>query len=150
MSGFVISAISAAAAVTMYAETSLSAGSEQSLPRDARVAGGSLMIVGGGAVTPEIRRQFVELAGGTHARIVLIPGTDPPPGGEQSLLSPWRSSGALSIVVLNAKDRETANDSAFCLPLKQATGVWFGGGYQELLAERYVDTAVQDCLHELL
>jgi cyanophycinase len=117
---------------------------------DARVAGGSLMIVGGGAVTPAIRKRFVEQAGGPNARIVLIPGTDPTPEGRQQLLSPWRSSGIASIVLIDARDRAMANDPTFCAPLKQATGVWFGGGYQALLAERYVDTAVQDCLHELL
>lgn len=117
---------------------------------DARVAGGSLMIVGGGAVTPDIRRRFVELAGGPHARIVVIPGSDPAPDGEQRLLSPWRSSGVSSIVVLNAKNREMADDPEFCTPLKQASGVWFGGGDQALLADRYVDTLAQACLHDLL
>ncbi len=43
-----------------------------------------------------------------------------------------------------------ANDPAFCAPLEQATGVWFGGGYQSLLADRYVDTTVQKCLHDVL
>jgi cyanophycinase len=123
---------------------------EEPEPIDARVAGGAVMIVGGGAVTPEIRKRFVELAGGVHAHIVLIPGYDPGPDGEESLLSPWRSSGMDSICLLNARDRAMANDPAFCAPLKQATGVWFGGGFQSFLAERYVDTAVQDCLHDLL
>jgi cyanophycinase len=117
---------------------------------DGRVPGGSLMIVGGGAVTSAIRRQFVELAGGPHARIVLIPGSDPGPDGIQDLLSPSKSSGSASVVLINARDRETANDPAFCAPLKEATGVWFGGGYQALLAERYVDTTVQQCLHDVL
>jgi len=108
------------------------------------------MIVGGGAVTPDIRRRFVELAGGPEARIVLIPGSSPGPEGKQELLSPWRSSGVASIVVLSAMNRAIADDPEFCKPLQQATGVWFGGGYQALLAERYVDTAVQSCLHELL
>jgi cyanophycinase len=119
-------------------------------PLDARVAGGSLMIVGGGAVTPEIRKSFVELAGGVQARIVLIPGSDPEPEAEQKLLSPWHAAGVLSIVLMNAKNRSLANDAAFCAPLNEATGVWFGGGYQSLLAERYVDTAVQKCLHDVL
>lgn len=117
---------------------------------DARVAGGSLMIVGGGAVTPEIRRQFVELAGGPLARIIVIPGNDPPAGCETQCLSSWQTCGALSVIVLNAHDRAMANDPAFCTPLREATGVWFGGGYQALLAERYVDTAVQEELHKLL
>jgi cyanophycinase len=122
----------------------------QQAPVDARVAGGSLMIVGGGAVTPAIRREFVELAGGREARIVLIPASDLSPGGEERLLSPWQSSGAASVTILNARDRQMADDPAFCAPLKEATGVWFGGGYQALLAERYVDTLVQDELHRLL
>lgn len=117
---------------------------------DARVSGGSLMIVGGGRVTPDIRKQFIELAGGTRAQIVLIPGSDPSPQGAADLLAPWKSRGVSSVVLLNAKDRTTANDPAFCEPLTQATGVWFGGGYQSLLADRYVDTTVQKCLHDLL
>jgi cyanophycinase len=108
------------------------------------------MIVGGGAVTPEIRKRFVELAGGASAQIVLIPSYDPGPDGDEALLSPWRASGIASIILLNARDRSMANDPGFCAPLKQATGVWFGGGFQSYLAERYVDTAFQDCLHDLL
>ncbi|HEY2252985.1 MAG TPA: hypothetical protein VGH74_18060, partial [Planctomycetaceae bacterium] len=117
---------------------------------DARVKGGSLMIVGGGRVTPDIRQQFIELAGGATARIVLIPGSDPSPEGEQQLLAPWQARGIAAVVLLNAKDRAMANDPAFCEPLMQATGVWFGGGYQSLLADRYVDTTVQKCLHDVL
>jgi cyanophycinase len=117
---------------------------------DGRVPGGSLMIVGGGAVTGEIRRQFITLAGGANARIVLIPGSDPGPDGVEALLSPWKASGVSSVVLINARDRATANDPQFCEPLRQATGVWFGGGYQGLLADRYVDTTVQQCLHDVL
>ena len=123
---------------------------EQDPPMDARVSGGAVMIVGGGAVTPEIRKRFVELAGGPSSRIVIIPGYDPQPDGEKSILSPWRASGMASVTLLNARDRSMANNPAFYAPLKQATGVWFGGGFQSYLAERYVDTAIQNCLHELL
>lgn len=117
---------------------------------DGRVLGGSLMIVGGGTVNSDIRTQFIELAGGSSARIVLIPGTDPTPEGEQQLLNPWRSRGIASVVLLNAKNLAMANDPEFCAPLADATGVWFGGGYQSLLAERYVDSAVQKNLHKVL
>jgi cyanophycinase len=123
---------------------------EQPQFADARVAGGSLMIVGGGAVTPDIRKQFIELAGGVDAQIVLIPGSDPTPEGEQQLLSPWLKCGVSSVVLFNAKNRSLANDASFCAPFARATGVWFGGGYQSLLAERYVDTLVQRCLHDVL
>ncbi len=36
-------------------------------------ARGSLVIVGGGTVVPEIKKRFVELAGGADANFVLIP-----------------------------------------------------------------------------
>jgi cyanophycinase len=117
---------------------------------DARVPGGSLVLAGGGCVTSEIRRRFVELAGGAEARIVVIPATDPPAAEVEKWLAPWRAVGARSVEFCDARDRRTANDPQFCAPLKRATGVWFSGGYQELLADRYVDTLVQQCLHELL
>lgn len=117
---------------------------------DGRVPGGSLVIAGGGYVTPETRANFIKLAGGPEARIVVIPASDPAPGDEEKWLDPWRNSGAPVVELCNAHDKTTANDPQFCAPLRRATGVWFSGGYQELLAERYVDTAVQQCLHDVL
>ena len=117
---------------------------------DGRIPGGSLVIAGGGCVTSDVRERFVELAGGPEARIVVIPASDPQPEDECQWLDPWRSLGVLSVEFCNARDRAMANDPAFCAPLQRATGVWFSGGYQELLAKRYVDTAVETCLHELL
>ena len=117
---------------------------------DHRVAGGSLVIAGGGYVSPEVRARFVELAGGPNAQIVVIPATDPDPGDEDKWLAPWRGVGALHVQFCNAHDRATANSKQFCANLARATGVWFSGGYQAILADRYVDTAVQKCLHDVL
>lgn len=117
---------------------------------DARVTGGSLMIGGGGMVPREIRRQFVELAGGTRARIVVIPASNPRPGDEERWLAPFRAIGPESVVLLHAADRAQADDARFRAPLREATGVWFGGGNQALLAERYVDTGVEADLHGVL
>jgi len=117
---------------------------------DGRIPGGSIVVAGGGCVTVEIRQRFFELAGGSKARIVVIPATDPAPGTEESWLAPWRKVGATHVELCNAPDRATANTAEFCAALSQATGVWFSGGYQDFLAERYVDTAVQKCLHEVL
>jgi cyanophycinase len=114
------------------------------------VHGGALVIAGGGCVTAETRDRFVALAGGSNSRIVVIPAVDPVKGHEDDWLEPWRRHGAGSVELLNAKDRPFANDPAFCAPLKRATGVWISGGYQSLLAERYVDTAVEDGLREVL
>ena len=117
---------------------------------DCRIPGGSLVIAGGGYVSPEIRQRFIELAGGTNARIVVIPATDPAVGTEDTWVDPWRKLGVTHVELCNAHDRATANTARFCAALSRATGVWFSGGYQEMLASRYVDTAVQTSLHEVL
>jgi len=117
---------------------------------DGRVPGGALVIAGGGYVTPEIRQRFFELAGGEDARIVVIPAVAPAPGTEESWLAPWRKVGATHVELCSAPDRATANSAEFCTALDRATGVWFSGGYQDYLATRYVDTAVQKSLHEVL
>jgi cyanophycinase len=117
---------------------------------DGRIQGGALVIAGGGYVTPEIRQRFFELAGGQKARIVVIPAVEPAPGTEDTWLAPWRKAGATHVELCNAHDRATANSPEFCAALNQATGVWFSGGYQDFLATRYVDTTVQQCLHDVL
>lgn len=117
---------------------------------DHRIPGGSLVVAGGGYVSPEVRERFIDLAGGPESRIVVIPATDPTPGDEEAWLAPWRSAGASHVQLLNAHNRATANDPDFYAALIRATGVWFSGGYQDLLADRYVDTAVQKCLQGVL
>ena len=71
-------------------------------------------------------------------------------GEEEKWLTPWRNVGCSNVTMLNAHDRAAANSAEFCGVLSQATGVWFSGGYQDFLADRYVDTAVQTCLHDVL
>ena len=39
---------------------------------EVEVVGGSLVIVGGGGMTPKMSRKFVELAGGPEASIVFV------------------------------------------------------------------------------
>jgi len=138
------------AAIVLQQARSMALLDDQAILFDARVTGGSLMIVGGGMVPREIRRRFVELAGGSKARIVVIPASDPQPGDEDRWLAPIRAIGPASVVLLHAGDRAVADDTEFRAPLREATGVWFGGGNQAMLAERYVDTPVESDLRDLL
>lgn len=126
------------------------AGQPAHVLRDGRVPGGSLVIAGGGYVSPEIRERFIELAGGPDAYLVVIPASDPAPGEEVKWLAPWRTCGAPHVELCNAPNRDVANSAQFCAALRHATGVWFSGGYQALLADRYVDTTVQQLLHDVL
>lgn len=115
-------------------------------------ARGTLIVAGGGKLTPEIWDRFVELAGGDDARIVVIPGAS----GNDSFPSDWggleplRNSGATNITVLHTRDRAVADDEQFVAPLKTATGVWIPGGRQWRLTDAYLDTRTHAELTALL
>jgi cyanophycinase len=105
-------------------------------------ARGTLMVVGGGTIGPDIMRKFVEAAGGSNARIVVIPTA-----GEQdtfprdwSGLRPFRAAGARSVIVLHTRDASLADTEAFVRPIREATGVWFPGGRQWRLVDAYLNT----------
>lgn len=106
---------------------------------------GSLVICGGGELPPAIHQEFLQLAGGSRARIVVIPtATERADSREyiKSLRKDWPGA-----TVLHTRDRKTANDPAFVASLRDATGVWITGGDQVRLTDAYLHTAVH---HELL
>lgn len=114
---------------------------------------GALVIVGGGALrdTPILRR-FIALAGGPSAPIVIIPTAREPEGdsrfpGDLQLLM---EAGALRLHVLHTRDRAVADSESFATPLREAAGVWFGGGRQWRLADAYLHTRTHDALRGVL
>lgn len=117
-----------------------------------RPNGGTLIISGGGGVPDAVRARFYELAGGTQARIVLIPTAsiyaDEP--RIQASLDPWKKFNMTSLRMLHTRNREEADNPDFIKPLLEATGVWIGGGRQKLLSEAYVGTEVERQLMALL
>jgi cyanophycinase len=119
-----------------------------SLPR----AGGALVICGGGALPSEVGDRFVELAGGSKARIVVIPTAHA--AADTSLptneIEMWKKRGVASVLTFHTRSKDQANDSAYIKPLTEATGVWFTGGRQNLLTEAYLDTEVERQLKALL
>lgn len=112
--------------------------------------GGTLLIAGGGPLSHNVRQQFIELAGGQAARIVVIPAVS----FDESMISQYREGwlqfGVNSVDVLCADSRAQADDPEFSQILDQATGVWLGGGTQSWLADCYGRTRVESRLKELL
>ena len=113
---------------------------------------GSLVIVGGAMRDPAIIERFIQLAGGPHAPIVVIPTA----GGGETYdqhypgLRSFRDAGATDLTVLHTTDRDEANSEAFVGPLRRARGVWFPGGRQWRLADAYLDTRTHDELRGVL
>ena len=115
-------------------------------------ANGAVMVAGGGRLGPEIWERFVELAGGSNARIVIIPtaGTEEEfPEGWPGFL-PFQEAGAHNLRVLHTRNRDEADSESFAQVLRQATGVWIPGGRQWRLVDSYLNTRVHDELRALL
>jgi cyanophycinase len=114
--------------------------------------GGSVLLVGGGVLPDTVRDRFLELAGGKQARIVVIPTASAKADGVQvpKSYAYWKAQNAASVVLLNARRREDADDPIFVQPLREATGVWLGGGDQSRLTAVYRGTAVERELRNLV
>lgn len=108
-------------------------------------ASGTLFIVGGGLRDPTVVRQFMDLAGGPDAPIVIVPtaGDDDTYAQDYPGTQQFRDVGARKITVLHTRDRKVADTDAFVTPLKTARGVFFQGGRQWRLADSYLGTKTQ-------
>jgi cyanophycinase len=115
---------------------------------------GALVICGGGRLPESARQEFVKLAGGPKAKIVVIPtasgDADGPPTALAEFLEPWTRRGVASAVLLHTRSRARADESGFTRPLEEATGVWFSGGDQSRVTDAYLGTAVERALHGVL
>jgi cyanophycinase len=106
---------------------------------------GELFAAGGGHLAPRLYRRFVILAGGSRARIVVIPTAETETGfpDAQIVINALRDAGAGTLTILHTRDRARANDSTFVIPLRTATGVWITGGRQYRLVDAYLGTLTQ-------
>jgi cyanophycinase len=103
---------------------------------------GAIMAAGGGELGLEVYEEFVKLAGGSEARIVLIPTA----GARYGSLDGWkaieelRQAGVEHMEILHTRSSDVAELESFSAPLREATGVWFSGGRQYRLVDVYLNT----------
>lgn len=113
---------------------------------------GTVVVVGGGAVGPEILTRFIEAAGGPDALIIDVPTA----GGDSTYPSNWRgmnalkAAGARNVQVLHTIDKKVADSDQFAAPLARAGGVWFEGGRQWHLVDSYAGTKTERGFHDVL
>jgi cyanophycinase len=111
-----------------------------------------LVLDGGPEASGPVAGRFVELAGGSEARIVVIPSA----GGEEfardpaTLESYRKLFGAGRCTVLHTTDRSVADRADFVAPLRDATGVWMSGGTMSTLPDVYWHTATERELRAVL
>jgi cyanophycinase len=113
---------------------------------------GAVLVVGGGALGPEVLGNFIKLAGGPDALIVDVPTA----GGDSVYPADWqgtrslREAGAKHIVVLHTIDKKLADTDSFAAVLSRAGGVWFEGGRQWHLVDSYAGTKTEKAFHDVL
>ena len=127
-----------AGVVLLSVVTSLTA-APADLPLPPRGLGGSLVICGGGPLPEPIVEEFLKLAGGQSARLVVIPtaAASVEEGDAAEALKTWTARGVTSVRLLHTRSREMADSPDFVAPLGEATAVWIGGGDQKRLADAY-------------
>jgi len=114
---------------------------------------GSLIIIGGGQIPPEIWAKFTELAGGADkANIVVITAAsgDSAAYNTKSVDLVKRETKIKNVTLLHTNDLAEANSEKFIAPLKKATGVFFVGGRQWRIADSYLNTLTHKAFFEVL
>ncbi|MEK6235629.1 MAG: Type 1 glutamine amidotransferase-like domain-containing protein, partial [Planctomycetales bacterium] len=121
-------------------------------PETPLVENGTLVIVGGGGMPKGLMDRFVELAGGAvEARLVYVPCSERETlSDRQRTVEMWREMGVKHATFIHTKDRVQANsDQEFLKPLKDATGIWFGGGRQWNFADSYYGTKAHELMKDV-
>ncbi|MEN9592473.1 MAG: hypothetical protein RJA21_940, partial [Gemmatimonadota bacterium] len=111
---------------------------------------GSVMVVGGGQMGPEVYAKFIELAGGPDALIVDVPTA----GGDSINTAEsgrgLKSAGARNVVVYHTTSRTVADADSFVAKIANARGVWFDGGRQFRLVNSYAGTKSERAFQAVL
>ena len=107
---------------------------EGAVAQDVGPPNGSLVVVGGGMRSSEIVDRFVQLAGGPHAHIVVIPTAGGAESYDQSFggLRPFHQAGVRNLTLLHTYDREEAEMGERARPTRRP--VVRGGGSQSKAA----------------
>ena len=112
------------------------------------------LVIHGGGESPQALEEFIRLAGGGDAKVVVIPtaaGRDEyDQQFEANYFRAFRERGVTDIRLLHTTDRRIANSDDFVAPLADATGVWLTGGRQWRIADAYLDTKTERAVWSVL
>src|SRR5262245_13051913 len=123
------------------------------VPFEVRQGIGTLFIIGGGSTCQVVYDEYFRIAGSRDARVIHIPSatrTFEEIPDLRDYYNEFYQQNPASFEFLHTYDRAVAADPRFAEPLNNATGVWFGGGSQNLMAELFLDTEVVPAIHRVL
>jgi cyanophycinase len=126
---------------------------------------GTLMIVGGGGgavdeesgrrVSELLFREFIKLAGGNNAKLVIVPtAMSSDPDFDYQKRAEYRLAHDRMkmphVTIVHTHDPKVADTAEFCKPIEEADAVWFGGGRQWRFVDAYGGTRAEKAFREVL
>ena len=115
------------------------------------VENGTVIAIGGGSTPRSGLEHFIKSAGGKEARIVsFYTASSDNPTLSRNWRRRWESVGARNVKALHASDLTEANSAEFIKEIDAASGVWFGGGRQWRLVDRYLGTETEAAIRRVL
>ncbi|MBI4783502.1 MAG: cyanophycinase [Oscillatoriophycideae cyanobacterium NC_groundwater_1537_Pr4_S-0.65um_50_18] len=111
---------------------------------------GALVIIGGAEDRDEdcqILREFIGLAGGRKAQIVVLTAaTSEPEEAGETYIDVFRSLGAADVQVVDTREQADANQFVAVRAIGKATGIFFTGGNQARIVESIKHTLLDDAI----
>ena len=111
---------------------------------------GALIIIGGAEDRQgdcRILREFIRLAGGRRARVVVLTAaTSEPTEAGYTYIELFEGLGAADVQVADTRDRIDANRIDAIRAIGRATGIFFTGGNQTRIVESIKGTILEDAI----
>ena len=113
---------------------------------------GKLIIIGGGAIPDSLFSFFANYCGGKDQPVVYIPTatTDEAYIQNGEHLLKFTSRGFNNLSTIHTRNKKEADDPKNITLLRNAKGLYFGGGDQQLIADAYAGTKLYDEMIALL
>lgn len=110
---------------------------------------GHLFIVGGGNCPKYMHDKYIELAGGTDKKIVILPmASSVPMESALDHKQELEKYGCTNIIIINCS-KKTADDDSNNIKLEGAGGVFFTGGDQSLLIAALLGTKLLEKIKKI-
>jgi cyanophycinase len=107
---------------------------------------GKLIIIGGGSIPDSLFSFFANYMGGKDQPIVYIPTatTDEEYIQKGEHLIKFTSRGFTNLSTIHTRNKKEADDPKNLALMRNAKGLYFGGGDQQLIANAYAGTKLYD------
>ena len=119
-------------------------------PGEPVVTKGTLVIVGGGGMTRDIAKAFIDGGGGDNGHFVMLPISMPDPIDVKAEEATMHRMGAKNVDVIPFRKQADLEAPKTLEILKNATGVWFGGGRQWNFVDAYEGTKLPALFRDVL